>query len=126
MTTDSFGAFEGDLSAEAAFDELLTIIENIARRNDELTGLKGFCSVDVPSVRANAVLLTSLITTYGGGAAQVTENRFNTWAEAIRKTFEDEARWGFVPWPEAEKKAWLDACNADLILLHKAVADTWE
>jgi len=126
MTIDEFGPFEGDLSADAAFDELSTVVKNIAQRNDDLTDLKGFCSVDVPSVRANVVMLTNLITTYGGGAAHITEKRFTAWADAIRKTFVEEDKWGFEPWPEAEKQAWLEACNADLILLQTAVEYAWD
>jgi hypothetical protein len=122
---EEFGPFEGDLSADAAFDELAVVLENLAKRNDELTALSGFSSVDVPSVRANIVMLTTLITTYGG-ASEVTKARFNNWNIAIRQTFEDENKWGFQPWPAEEKQAWLDACIQDIELLKSAVIDDWD
>lgn len=125
MNTEEFGAFEGDLSFDAAHDELAVVIEGIVKRNDELAKLTGFSSVDVPSVRANIVILTNLISTFEGGAAQIGRNRFEGWERAVISAFEDPNRWGYQPWPEEEKKAWRLACEEDLNQLRKVLAESW-
>ncbi|MFK7850594.1 MAG: hypothetical protein AB8D78_06410 [Akkermansiaceae bacterium] len=122
---EGFGAFEGDLSFDAAHDELDTIVEDIAKRNDELVSLEEFGSVDVPSVRANVVILTNLISTYRGGASNIDRSRLKLWEKAIIQCFEDPNRWDFAPWPQEEKNAWRRACQADLDRLREVVIEVW-
>lgn len=122
---DGYGAFEGDLSSDAAYDELSAVIEDVATRNDQLTELKGFSSVDVPSVRANVVILTNLISTFEGGASVIDKARYDRWSTAIADTFDDPDKWGFQPWPEEEKKTWRRACEADMANLRRLLVEDW-
>ena len=120
-----FGAFEGDLSFDAAHDELDATIHAIAQRNDNLVNDPGFCSVNVPSVRANIVILTLLITSFNGGTSHIPKARFDLWRKMIGAAFEDPKLWGYQTWPEDEKRAWKRACDADLKQLRKVLAEAW-
>lgn len=120
---DKFGPFEGDLAFDPASDERDATVSGIVKRNDEYTSGENFSSIDVPSVRANVVMLTTLISTYGGGFER---KSFERWEKAVIATFEDPEKWGFQPWPEEEKKEWRRACKADLGALRRLMADQWE
>ena len=115
-TDDEYGAFSGDLSADAAFDEVADIVEALAKRNDQLTALKGFCSVDVPSVRANIVMITAIYKV-SGFSGMVTEDQITQWDKVISECFTNKSKWGFQEWDIKEKEEWKSACMQDILEL---------
>lgn len=116
-----YGAFGGDLSFDAAKDELESIIDGMVQRNDQLVAQSGFCAVDAPNVRANIVILTFLLEKFGGHGNEVTDEQFESWTHSVSQCFEDPKRWGFRPWPESEKKAWRIACEKDFTKFREVI-----
>ena len=123
MDGDPYGAFAHENFHASAYDELGGLESHIVGRVNELTS-PGMYEVDVAGPRALIVILTDIVSQYGGGQ-YVSEEDFCRWQRIMETPLLDEEYWSCQPWPQEEKPAWLESCRLDFDNLREVCKEHW-
>jgi hypothetical protein len=100
----------GEFEEDGALDERDELIAWLKRRIDSSLLSQEFSGVDVSGVRANLVILTTIIRNHGGGHL-ISFQKAVEWGRRLDEPFMHDERWAFEPWPEDVKSAWRLGCQ---------------